>query len=305
MHKEIRNTLAYIVVASFVMVTAVWQAQVSAAKDLEARHRSLPPPAKTKHAVRAVPQPFSSDPVADYVARCEKGMTDREIGWIVEEFLTAGLDLGIRVSPMEDYLTQRKAQDRWYHNTLVEAWSLTPEQSAQVTAKLAELFAQAKADFIEALAGGPRPFEHDGKLYSLTSADPIRRLIDANPRLQDAKGSFLPWNLCKMAPEQDPNQARKEIKIKIVNVPDEERYESVEITRLIQIAPAEPSLLTVDLLLPKQSPPPGAEPVQAALPEGGILPSLRMLHPAQLKLLLLIDPAKAKDIQQALDAESR
>lgn len=307
MHKEIRNTLAYIVVASFVMVTAVWQAQVQvgAAKDLEARHRALPPPPKTKHAVRPVPQPFAGDVVADYIARCEVGMSDREIGWIIEDFLTAGLDLGIRVAPMEDYLAQRKAQDRWYHDTLVEAWSLTPEQSAQVIAKLAELFQQAKGDFIEALASGPRSLEHDGKWYRVTSVEPMHRLINANPRLQDAKGRFLPWSLCKMAPEQDPNQASKEIQIKIINVPDEERYENVEITKLIQIAPAEPSLLTVDLVLPKQSPPPGAEPAQAALPKGGILPSLRKLHPAQLKLLLLIDPAKAKDIQQALHAESR
>lgn len=295
MHKEIRNTLAYIVVATFVMVTAVWQAQVSAKRDLEARRRTLPPPAKTKYAIRAVPQPFAGDPVPNYNARRAKGLTDQEIGWIVEDFLTAGLDLGIRVAPMEDYLAQRKAQDRWYHDALVEAWSLTPEQSAQVTAKLADLFELAKGDFIEALAGGPRPFEHDGKLYNLTGADPIHRLIDANPRLLDAKGRSLPWNLCKMAVEL--NQAKKEIKINIINVPDKERYASV--------APVEPSDSMVDLVLPKQSPPPGAEPVQAPLPEGGILPQFRKLHPAQLKLLLLIAPERVKDIQQALAAATK
>jgi len=69
MHKEIRNTLTYIVVATFVMITAVWQAQVSAKRDLEARHRALPPPAKTKLATRAGQHPFTGDPVAAYLAR--------------------------------------------------------------------------------------------------------------------------------------------------------------------------------------------------------------------------------------------
>ena len=125
--------------------------------------------------------PGRSHLAVDYATRKKQGLTDREIGWIVEDFQNAGLDLGIRAAPQEEYLAQRRAQDRWYRDALVEAWSLTPEQSAQVTAKLAELYDQAKADFIEALAAGPQPVEINGQWYIITSAEPIHRLIDAKP----------------------------------------------------------------------------------------------------------------------------
>jgi hypothetical protein len=153
----------------------------------------------------------------------------------------------------------------------VEAWALTPEQSAQVTAKLAELYDQAKADFIEALAGGPQPVEVNGRWYLITSSEPIHRLIDSVNRFQDYNSPFMPWNLCEMTSEQK------------------------------HVITAEPTLPIVDVLLPDSNPPPG-DPFQVAPPEEGILPQLRELHPAQFKLLLLVDPDKSREIQTALEA---
>lgn len=282
MHKEIQKTLAWILLASLMTTAAFWQAQVAVSEDLQARRATLPPPPKTRHAIRAAPQLVSGDPVATYAARQEAGLTDLQIGWIVEDFKTAGLDLGIRVATQEDYLAQRKTQDRWYREALVEAWCLSAEQSAELAAKLGELYDQAKADFIEALRGGPQAFQHNGQWYSVTGTGPIHQLIDANTRLQDA--SFLPWNLCTMASAENPPDA---------DVHNDDGIPGVD--------PSETSrLLVVDRVLPN---PPA--PANVGPPETGILPSLRSLHPAQLKLRLFIDPPMAAKIEQALAATDR
>jgi hypothetical protein len=294
MNKNLQLTLAWFVLAFLVTGAAIWQAQVAVARDIADRQRQLPPPLKIRRAERP---PASPAPVADYATRRAQGLTEREIGWIVEDFQSAGLDLGIRVAPKEAYLAQRKAQDRWYHAALVEAWSLTPGQSAQVATKLAELYDQAKADFIEALTAGPRPFEHNGKWYNITSADPIHRLIDANSRFLDPAGPFLPWNLCKMANELHSNP----IDIKIRGIP-EVTDDNLELATPYRIAPAAPSLVTVDRLLPQSTAMPTEEPIQVLPEDRGMLAQLRKLHPVQLKLLLLIAPEKVREIRNALDA---
>ena len=299
MNKNLQLTLAWFVLAFLVTLTAVWQAQVAVAREVVARNQLPPPPQKTRRAERpAAP----SAPAVDYATRKKQGLTDPQIGWIIEDFQTAGLDLGIRVASKEEYLAQRKAQDRWYHDALVEAWSLTPGQSAQVTAKLGELYDQAKADFIEALAAGPQPVQVNGQWLIVTSASPIHRLIDANSRIQKVDGPFMPWNLCALTSEQNPTQAAKPIEININGIPGQE-YEEVVITESIQIMPAEPGWFIVDHLLPRPSLSPAEEPLQVAWEESGTLPQLRKLHPAQLKLLLLIDPGKISEIKSALDAD--
>lgn len=296
MNKNLQLTIAWFILASLLTATALWQAQIAVAREVSASQKTLPPPLKTRHAERTT---APSVPTADYATRLQKGLTDREIGWILDDFQTAGLDGGLRVAPQEAYLTQRRAQDRWYRDALVEAWSLTPEQSAQVTGKLAELYDQAKADFIEALAAGPQPVKVNDQWLIVTSSEPIHRLIDANRRLQDTKGRFLPWNLCEMTPELDPVHAGKKIDIKVTAAP-EDTHEDIMLSKPIQIAPAAPSLFTVDHLLPKLTVQPEEIPIQVAPAEDEILPPLRKLHPAQFKLLLLIAPDKVKEIRQAL-----
>jgi hypothetical protein len=263
MNKNLQLTIAWFALAFLVTLAAVWQAQVAVAREVIARNQP-PPPAKTRHAVRPT---TAASPVLDYATRKKQGLTDREIGWIVEDFQSAGLDLGIRAAPQEEYLAQRRAQDRWYRDALVEAWALTPDQSTQVTAKLAELYDQAKADFIEALAAGPQPVEVNGQWYIITSAEPIHRLIDANRRLEDANSPFMPWNLGRFAVK--PERA--------------------------------PDLPGVDFLLPSPDSLPEHDGIEVVPPKDSNLPQLRKLHPAQLKLQLLIDPDKSKEIQAALE----
>ncbi|MEO5714894.1 MAG: hypothetical protein ABIT37_15555 [Luteolibacter sp.] len=303
MNKDLRNTSIWLVFATLMLTTAIWQAQVAAAKDAQASHKTPPPPAKTRHAVRQPSSVLSGDSVTNYGNRIKKGLTDQDIGWIVEDFKNAGLDLGIRVATSEEYLAQRKAQDRWYHDALVEAWSLTPEQAAQVTAKLAELFEQAKADFLQALAASPNSFGLNGKKFQIISAGPIHQLIDANLRFQTDNTTFLPWNLCSL-PDHDDHR-RKENDSAPGGIPQQE-YQSEILDEPVLAVPAAPNIVSVDRLmplLPPPSPPPEEKPTLRTQQENGLLGQFRKLHPAQFKILLLIDPEQIADIQGELDKE--
>lgn len=182
------------------LTTAVWQAQVAAAKDAQVSHKTPPPPEKTRHAVRPAPANLSVDPVADYIARSEKGMTDQEIGWALEDFRYAGLDLGIRVASPEDYFKQRNAQHRWYCDAIAKGLILTPAQTKQAAGKIGPLFEQAKTEFLKSIEAAPKPFQANGRWYQITNADMIRPLITAETWLRNP--DYSPENLCSLTPEQ-------------------------------------------------------------------------------------------------------
>jgi hypothetical protein len=147
MRQDLKNTLIWMVCATLITGLAIWQAQVAVTQDRRADQVALPPPVKTRHAERSPNLSVSGDVVANYQARQEKGLSDREIGWILEDFKAARLDLGYRMATREEYLAQRQAQDRWYRDAFVEGWNLSEPQAAQVSLKLTDLYDSAKADF--------------------------------------------------------------------------------------------------------------------------------------------------------------
>lgn len=142
----LRNSVAWIVVVSFATTTAVWQALPSVARTSQSS-QPLPPPAKTRHAARPLEPPDTVDLAADYFDRCRQGLTPREIQWILDDFINAGLDRAPSRIPLEQELAHRRAQCRWYHSALKEGLHLSREQSAQVMAKLADRFINAETEF--------------------------------------------------------------------------------------------------------------------------------------------------------------
>ncbi len=200
MNKDLRNTLIWLVFATLMLTTAVWQAQVAAAKEDQASHQTPPPPLKTRHAIRPATAILPPDPVAEYIARREKLMTDQEIGWVLNDFRYAGLDLGIRTASPGEYLKQRNAQHRWYRDALAEGLKLTPEQTKQAAGKIRPLFEQAKSEFLKSIAAAPKPVQVNGGWYQITSADTIRPLITAETWLLNP--DYSPENLCSLTPEQ-------------------------------------------------------------------------------------------------------
>ena len=325
MHKEIRNTLAWIVFATFLMFTAVWQAQVAAQRDLEARRQTLPPPAQTKRAIRPAPQVFTGDVAQDYIARCEKGLTDQEIGWILEDLHNAGLDrdpidyvVDYHLHEDRQFPLFRAAQHRWYHETLVDGLRLSPEQSAQAATKLSELFAEAKEKFLRAITSDKLSVEPYGDIaIALLWLDGTHR--------------SSPWNLCKLTPEQEKItwkhlyeivDSRKDLGFE--NRPpfpdNREQAATTGSPLFLRSGPVEPeSNKTENLprywsanrifpLLPQQFPAfadPNAFDQPSKDSSDPILEHIRRLHPAQFKTLLLLDPNFAAEIQRALETEPR
>lgn len=175
-------TFAWFVVAFLCIAASILQIQISLAKERAEKNKALPPPAKTRHFLR---EGISAKSAPDYATRRKQGLSDREIGWIIEDFQFAGLDQGIRTATPEDYLKQRKQQDRWYRDLMAEAWALSPAQTTAMTAKLDELFKQAEVEFTKQLAEASAPIEQNGKWYRIVSSQPIHRLIDFKSRLPD------------------------------------------------------------------------------------------------------------------------
>lgn len=268
MHQDIKNTLIWMVGATLILGIAIWQAQVAVTQDRLASEITLPPPVKTRSADRAPTETVVLDPISNYQSRKEKGLTVQEIGWILDDFKTAGLDLGIRAATREEYLLERLAQDRWYRDALVEGWSLSKEQAAEVTRKLSELSDLAKANFIEALNAGPRPFQVDGQWFNVTGTEPIYQLVDFARRFAVEDSPTLPWRLCKLPQGEFPDL--EELK---TNFPK--------------------------LLLPR---PKSLVDAERNFPNG--LEFVRGYHPAQLKLELLFSPHRAKDLEKLVNDQN-
>lgn len=334
--KNLYLTITWMILASLLTLGAFWQAQIAITRDAEARHRLPPPPLKTRHAVRVAEMPWSGDVVADYIARCGKGMTDQEIRWIVEDFQNAGLEQGHpweetnypadTVSPpspaeLESLEIHAAAQQRWYRRTLVDGFRLSPEQSAQLNRSLTELRKKSQTEFIDILVHGFPP-------------DPKRREGERDERWLSWSSFYFyrpearPWKLCMFTSQQEKLTYKPYYDIRDDPKGDGRHDPSLPDMRLLSSAP--PGLLFLlsspdydggskagvpifldqagaifPYLAVQQFIPPSdnADPF-AEIPDH-FLENLRILHPAQLKTLLLFSPANAALILTALDGLPR
>jgi hypothetical protein len=300
MHKNRQHTAGWLILALIAAGFAIWQAQVTPVKTGSTGQSLKMTPTKTRRADRSkallAANEKARDPIAKYADRRKVGLSDQEIEWIVNDFKYAKLDLGIRVATNIDYLNQRRAQDLWYRDALVEAWSLTPDQAAQATAKLAELCTEAQATLAKAFEAACT-FDHNGTKMVIIGSEPIHQLIGFNLRLQDDRAEFLPWNLCQMSLESNPIKSEKERMEDtqpLPTSPDEivEPYEPIILLR------DDLTLLKINRFLPQPIPAARTIETELAVREEGELQQLRKLHPAQLKLLLLTYPDITSKIQQ-------
>jgi hypothetical protein len=311
------------------MFTAVWQAQVAAKRDLEARKRMLPPPPKTKHAIRPAPQAFTGDVVADYIARCEKGMTDQEINWILEDFRNAGLDFdwGNPAATIEQAVHCRVAQQRWYHDALVDGLRLSPEQSTQVAKKLDELFEKDKQEFLK-----EQETKSETSVYRLDISQPFY-LGARNPMAPPARSPssnapittpYLPWELCQLTVEQVKVTWKpwfQMIESKNLEISNQELAEHSggplfnSKTSFSEGYPIDESrhtalpnlifpLLAQQKLIAKNN---SNDPFSAPSDPPGLsaLENVRLLHPCQLKALLMFNQGFSSVLQAQLDQQPR
>ncbi|MCH7228484.1 hypothetical protein [Haloferula sp. A504] len=127
-------------------------------------------------------------------------MTKVEVLWIISEFQNLGLDHDPGTAPAAEYELQRKRLNRWYLASLEEGFGLTDQQVTQAEASLKALSQQAFHRFRTAVDNASGEFVHEGKRYQITSYGPILDLVDANRWLKDE--AYAPWNLCSLTEDQ-------------------------------------------------------------------------------------------------------
>lgn len=205
--KNFQLTFAWMLLATILMGAAVWQAQVTVAREAAAKHATLPPPPKTRHAVRPPPSVFSGNAADDYIARCEKGMTLQEIRWALTDFENAGLatkrpEPG---SPPAEVLAFRTRQGLWYLQCLTEGLYLDQEQKSQASAAMAKLFQEEHDSRLELLQKQKQP--DPGQTSDRTS---LHDEVDRNwseshnqdPFTPGIPSPYMPWNLCRLTDSQ-------------------------------------------------------------------------------------------------------
>jgi len=315
---------------------AFWQAQVAAADDAAARHKTLPPPGKTKRAARSPATPFHGDPAADYIARCEKGITDREIIWIIEDFQNAGLAMDLLgkdffhrtrdelTGRQKEFFDRRAAQFHWYHDALVDGLRLNPAQSSQVSKTLSKSLDLAKAEFDETFNAPLSSHERDAEVEWETTAasKPMEKLITGKSWIFDEK-LIMPWDLCSLTLAQEKLTWKSWVDKTSEEKSTIENQGEAAIGKahdpLSRILPYPLQLgelgsthllppvyfLWPNLILPflNQQKFLPIEDLLENQPADVFLAEIRALHPAQLKLLLLFEPERSAEILRALNGE--
>lgn len=143
----------------------------------------------------------SSDPIAAYLERAKRGMTDQEIRWMIEDFQTAGLD-------EEDHSLKgilRARQQVWYLEALSEGLQLSRDQKARAKAAMDELLAGDLEAFEKGIAGVGNTEE----LSSVSIPEPTPIAPFANSRTWLTKLAYAPWKLCDLSEGQERITVKK------------------------------------------------------------------------------------------------
>lgn len=231
------------------------------------------------------------DVVEDYLARCKKGMTAREVRWIVEDFQRAGLGAPSEGDRIEKFVAVRLAQHRWYLDLLADGLSLDAEQRRVASEKLWLLADEATQKIAKEL------MEHDASVGRLLEKQPeiLKDLIDARQWLEDER--YAPWSLVDLSEAQ--LSLTRYNKLRVANRPDSSEW-LVLLPEEMELGDAPNLRLSrMAMVLPLTS--------EQKLPQFGedMLEEAKLLHPAQLRLHLLFGfgPAGQDWLLKALEKD--
>lgn len=323
--KNFQLMFAWILLATIFMGAAVWQAQVTVAREAAAKHAVLPPPPKTRHAIRPATN-FTGSVVEDYIARCGKGMTDQEIQWVIEDFSSAGLKMDWRSSdfPEQSFRQMIARQLRWYLDSVKDGLHLDPAQTEAARINLTRFFLEQADEFLKKRKDTSSEF---GPVPDATSANGLDWLSANSWDPAVPLHPFMPWTLCNLTPDQEritwrhwfqslgekvePEHANSPNPAELTDAPgflfsQPGSTDSVGISaprwamlpdRIL------PLLKTQELLDPHHDEDPFAESPPTVRPT--LMGNIRRLHPDQFKLLLLFFPEMAANVEKELQAPSR
>jgi hypothetical protein len=167
----------------------------------------LPPPLRSRSGERPllVRETQTGDPVANYLARAKRGMTEQEVRWMLEDFEAAGLSRPqdeLEALDMTAAKAHRQKLEEWYLVALSEGLSLTSTQQEDAKKQLAVHFAFDLQ----------RVAEREWQLRERTQDADVEPLSFIEGHLERAKArfryhtvfssSFAPWNLVQLTESQ-------------------------------------------------------------------------------------------------------
>lgn len=282
------------------------------------RKKVLSPPSKVRSDGRMPPPAESpvADPVTAYLEAAKRGMTEREVRWLVEDFNAQGF-LFSNLPANADARTVRAFRNRqqsWYLAALTGALHLTPDQRKTARERFATQLEKDSAVLVT------RPVE--SLLGDIEVLKPIAGNIDAVEVLDPSQWLFpeamAPWNLCDLSEAQasltlkDWASREKRERVQDPTVaPDEPLFIPWMSTELagaqdpvsgnrIEAAATNPPLLPrTDILplTPGQLPPAAKEEEEEKAPMT-VAEQARRLMPAQLRLALLLHPELASQLSE-------
>ncbi len=245
----------------------------------------------------------STDPIATYLERAKRGMTDQEIRWMITDFQAAGLDQVDR-SPKG---TLRAKQQLWYLEALTEALQLSSEQKNQARARMDELLKEDLAAYGQGIAGVTSVKE---ATEAIPREIPIAPYADSGTWL--LKEAYAPWELCDLTKEQDQLtmhrwRAAEQQPILWLQLArtkqDPVSGNLIELDEVDPFAPGLPKILPshrefelmdVFPLTPDQKYP-------NAFGFGSSIQQARGLQPSQLRILMLLEPDASGVLLEQLD----
>ena len=257
--------------------------------------------------------------VEDYIARCKKGMTAQEVRWIVEDFQKEGLDDGpgsfkaiietilkhldlsdANLQELEELSVDDETaaklktlgfewasrQQRWYSSALADGLRLTSEQKLELRASGRRFVSEREGDFLQikdavsdARMGKFEPEANFMQKYSLGGVSP-----SGTDLLFPRTGLLDSWHWFNQ-PDAAPS-ARVQL------TPGQ-----LEIVRLQEDSDVEvPSRLRgIEEVFPV------VDGQKFPTDYDDIVGLAEAAHPAQLKLLLLLEPEAAMELLEAIE----
>lgn len=142
----------------------------------------------------------TKNPREDFDAARNRGLTEQEVRWIIEDFMNLGIDNGtIALGSAKDYYKTRVRRHEWLLDAMTSGFALSAGQKDQASASLKAHGERDLAEFVEYVSG-IKSFEADGKEYRVVDGSKVRKLTDASYWLRDPE--CAPWNLTDLSEGQ-------------------------------------------------------------------------------------------------------
>ena len=270
---------------------------------------------------------LTKNPREEFEAARNRGLTEEEVRWVVEDFLGTGISaMPELVAPVQELLERRRVQQRWYLDTLVDGFWLTGEQKEIAKLRLGAALSEDQEAYLKAerdgetitiyqTAGNPilsvdSPFLPGIEAVGIT---PAARMLDVSLWL--GLGRLAPWDLCDLDEAQreisrfDPGRAEQGASPRVATTKDagtDEHYEdlddpfeenSVKFMAAGSIFPL--SMGQVDRIRAASNTYRVSQ--GGGVKRPGLIDEVKCLTSSQLKTLLLFRPEMADELMKELE----